>query len=234
MSPPLLLIRSLLVRIPPRAWLGAFTVAIVADLTAITFGFDELRWVFKPALTILLLGYLVVSVAPGARLARWMGLGLAFACAADIALLIEGTPAFLAGMGLFGLMQITYITVFIRLGALEPLRRRWFVAGAYLGFWLGANIVLWPRLEGLALPVAIYSLLLVSMGAIASGLGRLTLTGGLLFVISDLILGLGKAGFDLPLAGQAVMTTYAAAQLLLVTGFVKALATRQARPEPAE
>ncbi|WP_051703999.1 lysoplasmalogenase [Glycomyces sp. NRRL B-16210] len=226
MSPPLLLIRSLLVRVPPRAWLWAFAVAIVADLAAITFGFDGLRWVCKPALTLLLLGYLIVSASPGGRPARWMGLGLVLACGADIALLVEGTPAFLTGMALFGLMQIVYIAVFARLGALEPLRRRWFVPGAYLGFWLGANVVLWPRLEALALPVAVYSLLLVSMGTVASGLGRLAAAGGLLFVVSDLLIGMGRAGFDLPLESQSVMATYAAAQLLLVLGFLKALRTQ--------
>ncbi|THV32147.1 lysoplasmalogenase [Glycomyces paridis] len=223
MSPPLLLIRSLLVRVPPRAWLWAFLVAILTELTAISAGFDALRWVSKPALTILLLGYLIVSVSPGRRPARWMGLGLLLACAADIALLVEGEPAFLTGMGLFGAMQIVYIGVFVRLGALAPLRRRWLVPGAYLAFWLGANVVLWPRLEALAVPIAVYSLLLVSMGAVSSGLGRISGLGGLLFVVSDLILGMGVAGFDLPLEGQAVMATYAAAQLLLVIGCVRAV-----------
>ncbi|SDE36490.1 lysoplasmalogenase [Glycomyces harbinensis] len=227
MSPPLLLIRSLLVRVPPRAWLWAFLAAIAGDLAAIAAGFDEARWVTKPALTLLLLGYLIVSVSPGRRLPRLLGAGLVLACAADIALLVEGTPAFLTGMALFGLMQIAYIAVFAKLGALETLRRRWVVPACYLAFWLGANVVLWPRLEGLAIPVAVYSLLLVSMGAAASGLGLVSGLGGLLFVVSDLVLGMGVAGFDLPGEGFAVMSTYAAAQLLLVVG---AVARLQAAP----
>lgn len=223
MSPPLLLIRSVLVRVSARAWLWAFLAAILGDLAAIVLGFDELRWITKPALTLLLLGYLIVSVSPGRRLPRLLGLGLLFACAADIALLIDGTPAFLTGMALFGLMQITYIAVFAKLGALAALRRRWVVPACYLAFWLGANVVLWPRLEALAVPVAVYSLLLVSMGATASGLGLVTGLGGLLFVVSDLILGMGVAGFDVPGEGLAVMSTYAAAQFLLIVGAVRKL-----------
>ena len=94
------------------------------------------------------------------------GLGLLLACAADLALLLDGTPAFLAGMGLFGLMQITYLAVFIRLST-TPIHRRWPVPACYLAFWLGANVVLWPHLEALAVPVAVYSLLLVAMAAAA-------------------------------------------------------------------
>ncbi|MCD0446534.1 lysoplasmalogenase [Glycomyces sp. A-F 0318] len=221
MSPPLVLIRSVLVRVPARAWLWAFAAAVAGDLAAIAAGLGEARWITKPALTLLLLGYLIVSAAPGERLPRWLGAGLLLACAADIALLVDGTPAFLAGMALFGLMQLVYIAVFARLGALSALRRRWLVPGCYLAFWLGANVVLWPRLEALAVPVAVYSLLLVSMGAAASGLGLVTGLGGLLFVVSDLVLGMGVAGFDVPGEGHAVMATYAAAQLLLVVGAVR-------------
>lgn len=232
MNPPLLLIRSTLVRFPARFWLWAFAVAIAADLAAITFDADPLRWASKPALALLLLCHLIISTPPGLRPARLLGLGLLLACAADIALLIEGTAAFLWGMGLFGLMQITYLAVFMRLGAAKILRHRWLAPACYLAFWLGANVVLWPGLDALAVPVAVYSLLLVAMAATASALNRLTAAGGLLFVVSDLTLGLGVAGFDFPLQSQTVMATYAAAQLLLVLGVLRTLpATPPPEPE---
>ncbi|MDA1358704.1 lysoplasmalogenase family protein [Glycomyces luteolus] len=207
---------------PARFWLRAFTVAIAADLSAITFGADALRWASKPALALLLLGHLIVSTPPGMRPARLFGIGLLLACAADIALLVDGTSAFLWGMGLFGLMQITYFAVFVRLGGL-PLRRRFVAPGCYLAVWLGANIILWPRLGDLAVPVAVYSLLLVAMAAEAVGVNRLAAAGGLLFVASDLVLGLGVAGIDFAFQDQAVMAAYAAAQLLLTLGTIKAL-----------
>jgi uncharacterized membrane protein YhhN len=223
MNPPLVLIRSVLVRFPTRFWLWAFAVAIAADLALISFGADPLRWATKPALMLLLLCHLIIATPPGLRPARLLGLGLLFACAADIALLLDGTPAFLVGMGLFALMQVTYLAVFVRLGALSTLRGRWIVPACYLVFWLGANVILWPRLEALAVPVAVYSLLLVAMAAAAGALNRLAAVGGLLFVVSDLTLGLGVTGLEFPLQSQTVMATYAAAQLLLVLGTIKAL-----------
>lgn len=226
MNPPLVLIRSVLVRFPARFWLWAFAVAIAVDLAAITFGAEAVRWASKPALTLLLLAHLIVSSSPGLRTARLFGLGLLLACAADLALLLEGTPAFLAGMGLFGLMQIAYLAVFVRLGT-TAVHRRWPVPACYLAFWLGANVVLWPRLEALAVPVAVYSLLLVAMAAEASALNRAAALGGLLFVVSDLTLGASVAGFDFPLQPQLVMATYAAAQLLLVLGTLRTLPLKE-------
>ncbi|WP_205327781.1 lysoplasmalogenase [Glycomyces sp. YM15] len=226
MSPPLLVIRSMLVRVPARLWLWAFAFAIAADLAAITLGTDAVRWASKPALTLLLLAHLIVATPPGLRHARLFGLGLLLACAADIALLVDGTTAFLVGMGLFALMQITYFAVFIRLGALPILREHWTAPGCYLAFWLGANVLLWPQLGALAVPIAVYSLLLVSMAAAGSALNRLTAVGGLFFVVSDLVLGLGVAGIDFALQDQTVMATYAAAQLLLTLGTIKALSLK--------
>jgi uncharacterized membrane protein YhhN len=219
-----LLLRSQIARVPSRAWLWAFAVALAVELTAVAFGLDAVRWATKPALTLLLLGHLIVSVAPGQAPARLFGLGLLVACAADLALLADGTAAFLTGMGLFAVMQVLYIASFVKLGALQAFRNRYAVPACYLAFWAGLIVALWTRLGALAAPVAVYSLLLVSMAALAFGLGRareaghLAGVGGALFVVSDLVLGLGVAGFDLPGAGLAVMSTYAAAQLLLTVG----------------
>ncbi|HEU5126427.1 MAG TPA: lysoplasmalogenase [Glycomyces sp.] len=221
MSPLLTLIRSTAARYSARAWLTGFAVALAADLSAITLGADAARWVTKPALMLLLLGFLTVSAPPGNAVARLFGVGLVFAWTADIALLAEGTPAFLTGMALFGVMQAVYLVVFVRAGALEHLRRRWPAPTAYLVFWAVVIVALWPRLDGLAAPIAAYSLLLVAMGAVSSGLGLRAAVGGALFVLSDLMLGLGVAGLDFPLREQAVMATYGAAQLLIVLGCLR-------------
>ncbi|GAA1686503.1 hypothetical protein GCM10009830_37470 [Glycomyces endophyticus] len=224
MSPPLLLLRSQMARVQARTWLWAFAVALAAELAAVALGLDSVRWASKTLLTLLLLGYLIVSVAPGQTAARLFGTGLLAACAADAALLVEGTTAFLIGMGLFGIMQLLYIAAFLKLGALRAFGGRYLVPVVYLAFWAGLVAALWTRLGPLAAPVAVYSLLLVTMAALAAGLGtgrsagHLAAVGGALFVVSDLVLGLGVAGFDLPGAGLAVMSTYAIAQLLLTVG----------------
>src|SRR5690606_5697686 len=105
--------------------------------------------------------------------------------------------------------------------ALDRLRRQWPVPAAYLLLWVAAIAALWPRLDALAAPIAVYGLLLVAMGAAASGLGRSAAVGGALFVASDLMLGMGVAGLDFPLREQAVMASYGAAQLLIVLGCLR-------------
>ncbi|WP_335986217.1 lysoplasmalogenase [Glycomyces sp. MUSA5-2] len=222
-----------LARIPARTWLRAFAAVLAVELLAVAFGWDAVRWVSKSALTLLLLGHLLTAVAPGQTVARLFAAGLLFACAADIALLVDGTPAFLTGMGLFAVMQVLYIASFIKLDALRYFDSGRVVLICYFAFWAGLITALWTSLGPLAAPVAVYSLLLVGMAALAGVLGFWNTLkhplgwGGLLFVVSDTVLGLGVAGYDIPGAGLAVMSTYAAAQLLLTLGVIRFLKRRR-------
>ena len=211
-----------------RLLLWGYAAALAAELAVISAGADWARWITKPSLMLLLLGL----VASAARLrgpdAAVLTLGLVLALAADIALLVEGTVAFLVGVGVFACMQVCYLVLFTRLGAWAGLRRHMAVPVVYFGLWLTAAVVLWPRLGSLAAPIAAYSLLLVSMGALAAGIGLRVGLGGALFVLSDLLIGIGVAGAEFPLSGQAVMAAYAAAQVLIVTGVLVRL---RARPD---
>src|SRR5690606_18245402 len=58
MSPLLTLIRPTAARYSARAWLTGFALALAADLAVITLGADHARWLTKPALMLLLLGFL--------------------------------------------------------------------------------------------------------------------------------------------------------------------------------
>lgn len=81
----------------------------------------------------------------------------------------------------------------------------------------------------LVVPVAAYAVLLVGMALLAPGVDRLAGWGGLVFVVSDAMIGL--RAFDvLPVpdtaladavGGVAVMTTYVAGQALLVAGVLR-------------
>ena len=79
-----------------------------------------------------------------------------------------------------------------------------------------------------------YSLALCLMAAAATGVSAPVAAGGALFLVSDLLIGVGAAGVDLPGRGLLVMVTYCAALLLITTGWVAA--TRPAtgpQPPPA-
>jgi uncharacterized membrane protein YhhN len=176
-------------------------VAVAADWTAV-------QWVAKPLLGPLLIAYMIKH---GRR--DVVTLALAFATAGDIALLVPGQAAFLTGMGFFLGAQICFVTAF------RPLRKR-FVAGYGL-LWVVSNALLWDRLGELAVPVLVYSLALCTMAAAAAGISRSVAAGGALFLVSDLLIGLGAAGMRAPAHGVLVMTTYAAALALLTTGWVR-------------
>jgi uncharacterized membrane protein YhhN len=92
------------------------------------------------------------------------------------------------------------------------------VAG-YLALWAAGNALLWGRLGDLRLPVLGYSLALALMAAAGWGVSRRVATGGALFLLSDLLIGVEATGVRLPGHGLWVMTTYLVALLLITTGW---------------
>lgn len=179
-----------------------------------------------------------VLLASEGRPPRLLIAGLLFALLGDVLLNLPGDIAFLAGMGAFLVMQLCYIAGFLRLGAREWFAaRRWAIAG-WLGLWVVLNVVLGPLLGELRWPITVYSLALVAMAACAVATGsRLVGVGGLLFLVSDLLIGLRAAGIELPASGVLVMGTYCAAQLAIAVGWVLLARTAQrpvdAAPAPA-
>jgi uncharacterized membrane protein YhhN len=179
-------------------------------------GFEgTLRTVAKGFLMPTLLAW--VLVAMGSRAPRWLVAGLAFATLGDVLLDIW----FEIGMVGFLVMHLCYIAGFLRLGAAAGLRTRWPVAIAYLLVGVGANVALWPHLGDLAVPVLIYSTAILTMAALASGVANRVGLGGALFVISDALIGVDKAGAGFPGRGLIVLLTYLAAQYLIATGWAR-------------
>ncbi|HET7899933.1 MAG TPA: lysoplasmalogenase [Candidatus Nanopelagicales bacterium] len=175
------------------------------------------------ALTPVLLALLIlwVLLARGRRAPRLLLAGMMFAWLGDLALDGPGDLRFILGIALFLVMQVCYSMGFVGLGALGRLRRRiWLPIGA-AALWLGLNIVLGPMLGDMRWPLAVYSAALVTMATLSLGVSPRVGTGGVLFLVSDLLIGLDAAGIDVPLRHVLVIGTYAAAQLLIVTGWVE-------------
>ncbi|MFI6327183.1 lysoplasmalogenase [Micromonospora chersina] len=203
-----------------RPWLALFGVVTLVELVGVALDSTPTQWLAKPLLAPLLLAYLWER----RRRVDPVAVGLVAATAGDVALLVPGPAAFLAGMGCFLVTQIAFLTAFLR-------HRRPPVAAlvGYLLAWAGANALLWGSLGALRLPVLGYSLALSLMAAAAAGVSRRTAAGGALFLVSDLLIGVGAAGGDFPGRDLLVMATYAAALLLITTGWVAATAARPAR-----
>jgi uncharacterized membrane protein YhhN len=210
-------------RLPPEAGVRREQIAwgVVAAtwstylLMQVT-GFEgPLRLLVKGMLMATLLGWVLVALGP--RAPRWLVTGLAFAVLGDVLLDVR----FEVGMVGFLLMQISYILGFLRLGAWTGLRARWPIGVAYLIVGVGANIALGPHLGALAIPVLVYSTAILSMAALASGVDGRVGFGGVLFVISDALIGVDKAGAGFPGRGLIVILTYLAAQYLIATGWAR-------------
>ncbi|WP_406045286.1 lysoplasmalogenase [Micromonospora sp. NBC_00898] len=199
-----------------RPWLPLFGVAAAVELVGVGIASTPLQWLAKPLLAPLVLGYLWSA----GRRVDPVAVGLAFATAGDVALLADGRTAFLVGMGCFLVTQLAFLTAFVRYRR-PPVP----AVVAYLALWAVANALLWEALGPLRLPVLGYSLALSLMAAAATGVSRRTATGGALFLVSDLLIGVGAAGVDLPGQGLLVMTTYIAALLFITTGWVLATTT---------
>jgi len=203
----------------PRPLLVAFVVAAVLNLVSVTADVRWLEVVTKPLLCGLLLVWAWLACErrpPGLLMA-----GLVAALVGDELLGPDGSVWFIAGMGAFLVMQVCYVVGFVRLGAVDRLRERRWVIAAWALLWLVLNVVLGPSLGALQIPIAVYSAALTTMAACAVATGdRRIGVGGVLFLISDTLIGLGAADVHVPASGFLVMSTYAVAQLLIVTGWV--------------
>lgn len=212
----------------------------------------RMRKVTKPLLMPLLVGALLTD--PDARRSparESVAAALTAGWGGDIALLRSGTPAFAAGAGSFGVGHVLYLRTFRRFGRRGLLSTP--TGKTIAGLWLltapALSAAAWRTERPLGPAVAGYSALLCSMAAAAAAIDpeqdaharRDLLVGGLLFVVSDTLLGGFKFGpallpaldegasdespapapraeFPPARAESLVMATYAAAQYLLARG----------------
>ncbi|MET7392759.1 lysoplasmalogenase [Dactylosporangium sp. NPDC005572] len=191
-------------------FLGLFALATAVELTGVALDERVIQWASKPLLAPLLLGYLW---------SRRTGLdavatGLVFAFAGDVALLVPGDTWFMIGMACFLGTQLSFLAAFRRSGR-PPAAV--LVAAAIL--WAGLNALLWSRLGPLRVPILAYSLALTAMAAWATAVGARVAAGAVLFLLSDLLIGVGAAGMDFAGRDLVVMSTYAAALALIATGW---------------
>lgn len=141
--------------------------------------------------------------------------------------------SFLAMIGFFLLAQVVYVAAFLPFAGESPVRRPGVVAvyavvgvavvGACTPALIGAGVPGWLTLVGLV----VYSALLCAMALLARGVHRLAGIGGIVFVVSDGLIALTSftpVALWQPLAGWwgvLIMSTYAAAQLLIVAGVLR-------------
>lgn len=197
-----------------------FAVVTVLHLASLAFSWWYVQLPTKALLMpSLLIGLLVALPRVRSGYALWGGLALAFAAAGDILLGQPGELGFLVGLGAFLVSHIAYIVLYVR-----PLRTRrppWIALG-YAVWWLALVVLLAPYAGALAIPVALYGVVLCAAAAAALGTTPLVAAGALLFLMSDTVLAFRMfyPGFEIPQQDFLIMLAYTAGQGLIILGTV--------------
>ncbi|GAB3949093.1 lysoplasmalogenase [Spirosoma harenae] len=212
-----------------------FTVVTILEMLGDTLGIKLLHYGCKP----LIMGMLLYYVWQQFRSinftgsTRWLMIGMTFALLGDVFLMIQEMDLFALGLGSFLVMQICYSRSFLLSiqASGRSIRPRSFSLTA-IPFVIYDGIFLFlvkpqffrnPDLTPLWWPVVGYVFCLSIMGVLAfqrRGLAGYTWVaiGAILFILSDSAIAVDK--FLQPITGATwfIMTTYAAAQYLIVSG----------------
>ncbi len=218
--------------------------AALAMATAAT-GWVDAHRVFKP-LTMLIALSLVAQALRGAasslRGGHWLLAALAASLAGDVFLMLDGH--FMPGLVSFLLAHVAYIALFRRGIPWLPSRGAALAVGLAAAAMLG---VLWTGglPAGLRAPVVVYVLAIGVM--VAQAIGRagvlrdrpsvLVAVGAACFLVSDATLAINKFVTPLPVSAFWVLSSYYAAQCLIVVGMLRSGGARpvaSVEPAPAE
>jgi uncharacterized membrane protein YhhN len=158
--------------------------------------------------------------------------GLFFSWAGDIILGIPGNNPgiFIAGLASFLIAHIMYFTVFtITPGKGVITGNKWYLLIPVIVTGIMLVGFLFKDLDGMRFPVIMYATVILTM--VAGAINRLekvnrtsyvlVLAGALLFLISDSSIAINKFGHPFRLSGMLIMSTYIAAQYLIVTGYIR-------------
>ena len=208
---------------------ASFALVVLVHLVGQLTGPEALRVgtqvLAMPLLALVLLAW---TRAPRGHLERWAVVGLGLSWLGDAAPKLAGDHSFLVMVGFFLLAQVAFVVAFWPRRARSIASRgsrAWPLPLAVYAAVLA--VFLWwcvPGAGALAVPVVLYGTVLVAMAVLSTGIHPLAATGGALFVVSDGLIAL-NAFTDWYALGWlcfAVMSTYLAAQALLVAGVLAA------------
>lgn len=147
---------------------------------------------------------------------------LLFSTLGDIILEVNRGGWFAFGLGAFLVAHVFYILIFIRAWHFAPWKL--IPAAVVVGWAVYVFVIIFPNLGALQVPVVLYIAALSFMAVTAifrsSSDFYITAAGGALFVLSDSLIALSKFHEPLPYTRELVMSTYYAAQGLIIWGKV--------------
>lgn len=172
--------------------------------------------------------------------AKLMLTGFFFAWIGDILLIFEPKNPlfFMLGLGAFLITHILYILAFTKNGTVNSnipqLKRKPYLILIFAMLGLGLYTMFFPNLEDLAIPVAIYTAVIIIMVLAAINRNSITnkdsynncLMGALLFMLSDMTLAVNKFFMQIDYAGLYLIVLYMAGQYLIMKGSISHLENR--------
>jgi uncharacterized membrane protein YhhN len=183
-------------------------------------GPDILIYIFKPLTMVFIIIIAVLAKSPPSRKYKYAIIaGLLFSLMGDIFLMLP-MDLFIAGLISFLIAQLIYTYAF-RSG--RPLRFNFIAMLCFAIYGVLIYVILLPGLNGMALPVAVYIIVILTMAwqawdqwdQLRSRWALLAFIGAVLFVISDSILALNKFREPFLAARALTLTTYFTAQWLI-------------------
>jgi uncharacterized membrane protein YhhN len=177
----------------------------------------DILWLLK-IVPISLLGFAVLKTKPSVIRTILLGALLCSGCG-DLLLAVD---EFIFGVAAFLLAQLGYAVLFSRYW--QGIYNRWQLSLVLIMYMLGMAWWLIPNLGELQLPVMAYFITIAAMGllAVQSSLPlRWAVLGAVVFIISDSFIAINKFVMPVPLESYWIMSSYYAAQFMLVYSFLK-------------
>lgn len=183
-------------------------------------GPDLLIYVFKPLTTLLIITTAVLEKKSIIKSYKALVIiGLIFSLGGDILLMLP-YDLFVFGLISFLIAQLIYIYAFSRE---NPWQLSWLPIFTAIVYGVGIYFILAPGLGDLRFPVAIYLLVIQTMGYTAwnqwnqtrSHWALMAFIGALIFIFSDSILAVNKFSQPFAAARGLTLTTYFTAQWLI-------------------
>ncbi|MES0361656.1 MAG: lysoplasmalogenase [Anaerolineales bacterium] len=179
-----------------------------------------LIYIFKPLTMVFIILIALLAKKPPSRKYKYAIIaGLLFSMVGDFFLMLP-MDLFIAGLISFLIAQLIYTYAF-RSG--RTLRFNFVAMLLFAIYGVLVFVILLPGLNGMAVPVAAYIVVILVMAwqawdqwdQVRSRWALLAMIGAILFVISDSILALNKFGEPFAAARALTLTTYFSAQWLI-------------------
>jgi uncharacterized membrane protein YhhN len=210
-----------------------FVIAVLEVISHLSFlPFGSFSIITKPMLmpVLALYFYYISKNTPLKQPRIILFIALFFAWLGDVFLMgaANNQQYFILGLVAFLIMQSLYIFLFKGFTFNSLLQSFWLVFTVLI-YSIVVLIFLFPNLGSLKIPVLIYFSIILFMVlssldfSVSKANSKLVFYGAILFMVSDSIIAINKFQLEIDQAGFLIMTTYIAAQWLIVKGFTNYL-----------